>query len=285
MIQLAGMPFQQTNLWQSGSIESHIVQAMMEDRTMYAYPSMNVLSFEVELRKNIILSARALNDSDAEFEIFALTRANPQYWYVTNMGSIELKAGTSPSVAIRDIFGNSSFYGFECATAMIIIYYYAVMNVIGDHAFNRLFPNIQLYSWNFDPDLGLTTSYTNYFIPGDVVYFENPDYHPQMSQWRGENAVVLEDGRYFGYGIGITTESEMVQILNELRKANATQSAYLSNIVARPGFLHLANVAMHRPEFIRQKLRYVIIQHNEDSISLDRYIYYLNTIPSNPFSF
>ncbi|WP_158736315.1 protein-glutamine gamma-glutamyltransferase [Alteribacillus sp. YIM 98480] len=282
MIQVAGMAFQQTNLWPSGSIENSIVKALMQDSLIYSFPSMNVLSFEVELRKNIILNARALHDSNVEFEIFSMTRANPQYWFVTNIGAIELLPGARPSDAIRDIFTNSSLYGFECATAMIIIYYHAVLHVIGENLFNRLFQNIQLYSWNFDPDLGLTTRNTNNFIPGDVVYFENPDYHPQMSQWRGENAVVLDDGMYFGHGIGITTASEMVEILNDLRKPNATQSAYLSSIVARPNFFHLANIAMQRPDFVRRKWMYMIIQHNENSISLDRYIFYLYSLP-NPF--
>ena len=59
-----------------------------------------------------------------------------------------------------------------------------------------------------DSELGIKPYYTNYIIPGDVVYFNNPDFDPLTPQWRGENAVVLEDGTYFGHGIGIATAEQ-----------------------------------------------------------------------------
>ena len=61
MIQIAGMHFQQSGMWPSGSIESIIIQRMHEDPIVYSYQSIDELSFELKLRKNIIVSARAMN--------------------------------------------------------------------------------------------------------------------------------------------------------------------------------------------------------------------------------
>jgi hypothetical protein len=140
----------------SGSIESMIIQRMNEDPIVYSYQSIDELSFELKLRKNIILSARAMNQSNVQFEVFAKSRCNPQYWHLTSTGGFQLRYGVKPSDAIQDIYMNSSQYAFECATAKAIIYYHAVLILIGEYFFNQLFKNIYLYSWHVDPDLGLT---------------------------------------------------------------------------------------------------------------------------------
>ena len=61
MIQISGMPFQQSGMWPPGSIESVIIQLMHEDPVIYSYQSIGELLFELKLRKNIIASARAMN--------------------------------------------------------------------------------------------------------------------------------------------------------------------------------------------------------------------------------
>src|SRR5690606_11785293 len=96
-----------------------------------------------------------------------------------------------PSDAIRDIFANGHLYGFECATAMIIVLYKAALDSIGEAAYNRLFANTYLYHWNVDRDLGLTTLPESRFIPGDILYFDNPEVDPSMPQWQGENVVYM----------------------------------------------------------------------------------------------
>ena len=164
MIQLSGMHFQQSSMWPSGSIESVIIQRMHEDPIVYSYQSIDELSFELKLRKNIIVSARAMNQGHAQFEIFANSRCNPQYWHLTDAGGFQLRYGVTPSDAIQDIYKNSSLYAFECATAKVIIYYHAVLNSIGEHLFNQLFQNLYLYSWHFDPDLGIQSIHTESFL-------------------------------------------------------------------------------------------------------------------------
>ncbi|OAH52815.1 protein-glutamine gamma-glutamyltransferase [Domibacillus aminovorans] len=275
MIQLSGMPFQQSDMWPSGSIESIIIQQMNEDTAVYSYQSIDELSFELKLRKNIILSARAMNQSNVRFAVFAKSRCNPQYWHLTRTGGFLLLDGVTPSDAIQDIYRNSSQYAFECATAMVIIYYHAVLNLIGESLFNQLFQNIYLYSWHADPDLGLTSNYTGHFLPGDVVYFKNPDFDPQTPQWRGENAVILGDGTYFGHGVGIKTAEQIIQALNRRRKPGKKQSAYLTNVVTRPSFKHLAKLSMSQGVYSNHKYQHIVVQHSESSISFDQYVFYL----------
>ncbi|OKL36890.1 protein-glutamine gamma-glutamyltransferase [Domibacillus mangrovi] len=275
MIQLLGMPFQQSNMWPSGSIESMIIQQMNEDTIVYSYQSIDELSFELMLRKNIILSARAMNQSNMRFEVFAKSYCNPRYWHLTSSGGFLLRHDVKPSDAIYDIYMNSSQYGFECATAKVIIYYHALLNLISESLFNQLFQNIYLYGWHVDPDLGLTSNYTGHFLPGDVVYFKNPDFDPQTPQWRGENAVVLGDGTYFGHGTGIKTAEQMIHALNRRRKPETNQSAYLTNLITRPSFKHLAELSMSQQVYSIHKYQDAVVQHNESSISFDRYVSYL----------
>ncbi|WP_044795583.1 protein-glutamine gamma-glutamyltransferase [Bacillus cereus] len=281
MIQLLRMPFRQKDMCPSSIIKNITMKRLDEDLIIYSHRTIDELSFELKLREKIILSARAMNQSNVQFATFAKSRCNPQYWYLMNTGGFLLRDDVKPSDAIQDIYMNSSQYAFECATAKVIIYYHAILHLVGEYFFNQLFPHIYLYSWHFNPNLGLKTIYTNHFSPGDVVYFSNPDFHPQTPWWIGENAVVLEDGRYFGHGLGIKTAEQMIHALNQKRKPSTTQSAYLTNLVTRPDFIHLAKISMLQRNYVIHKYQHLVINHNESSISFDRYSFFLNTIYNN----
>ncbi|MFC4022388.1 protein-glutamine gamma-glutamyltransferase [Oceanobacillus longus] len=275
MIQVSGIAFQQSNIWPPGSMERVIIQRMNQDPIVYSYSSIEELGFELTLRKNIIASARAMNNGQAQFEVFRTSYCNSEYWRLTSAGGFHLKDGVLPSVAIQDIFTNSSLYGFECAVAKVIIFYHAVLNSIDKDLFNQLFQNLYLYSWHFDPDLGIHTVNNNHYLPGDVVYFNNPDVNPDTSWWRGENAVDLGDGTFFGHGLGIRNAEQMIQALNEMRKPGSNRSAYLSNVIARPSFKNLANLSMYSRSLTSYKIQHTAIHHQESSISCDQYLFYL----------
>nr|WP_295969804.1 protein-glutamine gamma-glutamyltransferase [uncultured Bacillus sp.] len=286
MIQLSGVPFQHYDMWPEGSLEKKIVKEMVEDSSIYNIASIDELRFELQLRKNIISSAKEMNNSNMAFEIFATSRCNPAYWNLTETGGFRLRNDVLPSDAIQDIYNNSSLYGFECATAIIIIFYHAVLKTIGKALFNQYFQNLYLYSWHFDPDLGVQSIRTSQFLPGDVVYFSNPDVNPSTPWWRGENTVLLEDGNFFGHGIGIMTSNEIIQHLNKMRKPDSTTSAFLLNSAARPSFHHLYQLSArtHRylsihsdlHAFVAKKIPHLTIHHNKNSISFERYLRYLH---------
>ena len=275
MIKLLGRPFTLISSVPTDNIERIIIQKMHESPIDYAYSSIYELAFELKLRKNIIMSARAMNQSQADFEIFANARCNPRYWNLTKVGGFQLRSDVLPSDAIQDINKNGSLYAFECATAKVIIYYQAVLNSLGEDLFNQFFKNLYLYSWHFDSDLGIKSFPAQHFLPGDVVYFNNPDVNPETSWWRGENTVVLEDDSYFGHGMGIMTRDKIIQALNKRRIPNSKQSAYLMDQVTRPNFTHLASLAMFPQRFAVSKIQPIVIHHNESSISSNRYMNYL----------
>lgn len=278
MIQLAGMPLQQSGMLHLDQTENDIFQRMQEDPIVYSYASMEELQFELKLRKNIIRSSRLMNQGESQFVRLINSRCNEKYWRLTNAGGFLLREGVKPSDAIRDIYENSALYAFECATAILIIYYHAVLNAMNEQVFNQFFQNLYLYSWHADSDLGIHTINTSYVLPGDVVYFNNPDFNPETPWWRGENAVVFEDGTYFGHGIGMENAEDMIQMLNNNRSPGSNQPAYLDSLVTRPAFHHLAKYVMS-PQWVRTyKMQSILFHHNKTSISFDRYLYYLTNL-------
>ncbi|WP_129691682.1 protein-glutamine gamma-glutamyltransferase [Gottfriedia acidiceleris] len=274
MNHLTGMPIQQSDTEASDSVIRMKIQQMNEDPAVHAYRSID--EFENMLRNNIILSARAMFQSRVTFAVFAKSRCNPMYWQLMRTGGFLLRQGVKPSDAINDIYFNSPFYAFECATAMVIIYYHAVLNLIGENLFNQIFRNIYLYGWHTDSDLGVNAQYSNRFFPGDIVYFNNPEFNPLTPEWRGENAVVLGDGTYFGHGLGIMTAEQMIYTLNKMRWPGAYRSAYLTNSVTRPNFKHLAELSNWQRDHSINKYKNIVIHHNESSISFDYYMFLLN---------
>ncbi|MED4462230.1 protein-glutamine gamma-glutamyltransferase [Metabacillus fastidiosus] len=274
MIQVSGMPFQPSSL-NVGSIEKVIIKRMSDTPVLYSYPSIHKLLFELNLRKNIIESSKAMNNSQAKFTIFQYAKCNDTYWKLTKAGGFLLKSKVSPSAAILDIYQNSSQYAFECATACIIVFYHAVLKSIGKSLFNSLFRNIYLYSWHADPDLGIYTYYANQFLPGDAVYFKNPDFNRKISWYRGVNAVAVSDGKFFGHGAGIKTAKEMIEFLNKQRRPGSNQSAYLTRLVTHPSFQHLSQLSTFQRDYTAYKKQHIISHHNKSSISFLHYLTYL----------
>lgn len=204
----------------------------------YQFP--RELLFELLLRENIIKAARKLSKSGAEFSIFGTSKFNPVYWTKTMRG-YALNRNVESDDAIEDIFNNGKEYSFECSTAIVILYYYAVLQSINRNAFLHLFPNLLVWDWSYDDDLRIITREGNEFIPGDVVYFNNPDYaHPA---WIGANTVLLENDEYFGHGLEIGTKKEIIKQLDTLRTENATRSAYLLSQYSRLDFNYLGQFA------------------------------------------
>jgi protein-glutamine gamma-glutamyltransferase len=274
MLQIAGKTFQKTDLWKTDSIEHVIVKRMQEAKIVYSYQTLEELLFELKLRKNIINSSIEMSKSKAKFNILTNSRGNPQYWQMSNPGGFQLRRGVSPSDAVRDIFINSSLYTFECATAIIMIYYYALLKMIGATKFNAIIQNPYLYSWHLDSDYKIYTFHGNHLLPGDVVYFNNPDVNPKTFWWRGQNSVDLGDGTYFGHGFGIRTHDEMIELLNEKRKPGSKTSAYLTSLITRPSFKDLARLSWYSRANETYKPQHMVIHHNQCSISYAQYLSY-----------
>lgn len=244
MIKISGGEFtlkSVENIYTSNNLNKKIIDTLNGSSNVYNYISLEKLKFEIDLRRNIVLVSRELYKSDVEFKVFRKTTCNKDYWERTKNGGFLLKKGVEPSRAIKDIFINSSKYGTECATAMMIVYYKAILNVFKDKLFNKLYPVIFLMDW-INEDDNLPINYyesSKDFLPGDCRYFENPDVDPLTPEWQGENVIDLGDGNYFGHGIGVQNGKGIISKLNSHRKKGAIKSAYLLNTVKYPDFNYL----------------------------------------------
>lgn len=213
----------------------------------YYYDSLDALRFELRMREAIVDASLALDKSAAGFETFRKSRCNPAYWIRTSEGGFRLRDNVRPSDAIRDIYTNGQLYGFECATAIIIILYKGVLETIGSDSFNRLFGGLYLFAWQHDSDLRLITEYSKKeSYPGDVQYFKNPDVNPKVMEWQGENVIRLPGELFFGHGIGVGNADKIIGRLNRHRKPGSSVSAYLLDESTYPNFFYLKQAAEGR---------------------------------------
>lgn len=209
---------------------------------IYKYDSFDQLKFELNLRRNIVDAAIELSKSKFSFRTFRKSMCNEDYWKRTNEGGFLLMTGIKPSDAVRDIYINSYKYGTECATAIVIVYYKALVEMLPENMFNELFRGIYLMNWEYlDSDLGIRHYHgVPDVLPGDCLYFKNPEVNPLTPEWQGENAIDLGNGLYYGHGIGIRRAEGIIEVLNRKRKSDAKESAYLLDSVTRPDFKSLA---------------------------------------------
>lgn len=227
------------------SVEHAVLSAMREGAGTYAYDTLPQLQFELLLRREIVQAATRLHRSGIGFAVFNSSRCNPAYWDRSANGGFQLKGGVSPAKAIADIFADGAEYATECATAMMIVYYGALLAVFGEARFDKIFRDIYLMNWHIaDPRLKAagTPKAAEQLLLGDRGYFANPDVDPQTPWWQGENVIVMPGGKYYGHGVGFVTAAQIIRALNGNRKADASQSAYLMESAGRPDFRRLAEL-------------------------------------------
>lgn len=224
-------------------VERKIIHILSSSSSVYRYNSTGQLKFEINLRKSIINASIQLNRSRFSFEIFRKSRCNPRFWDRTEEGGFALKEGVMPSDGINDIYINGSKYATECATAIVIVFCKAVVDIYPRELSNEILSGLYLMNWqHLDPDLGIEY-YRNPedFLPGDCRYFKNPDVNPETPEWQGENAIDLGNGTFYGHGIGIRTADGIIEALNRHREEGSETSAYLLEAATRPDFKHLAD--------------------------------------------
>lgn len=226
------------------SISKKILNILSESSESYEYSSLNDLRFELAMRKNIIAAAREFDRSAIKFKTFKESTCNKDYWERTEEGGFLLKENVTPSEGIRDFFINARKYGTECSTAIIIIYYIALLNIYPEELFNAIFKNIHLMNWHYiDSDLDVYSEKKNTdFLPGDCRYFKNPDFDEKETEWQGENAIDLGNETYFGHGIGISKKEGIIKSLNKHRNRDSNTSAFLTSHVTLPNFKRLSHI-------------------------------------------
>jgi protein-glutamine gamma-glutamyltransferase len=168
------------------SRQKQIGKKLENSRESFYYTSPHQFLFEAIMRSNIVAAAEAMRDSGAGFATFVTARCNPQYWRRTAYGGFLLRPDVRPSDAITDIFINGKRYGFECTTAIMIMFYKAVLETIGTRMFDQLFNGLLLYSTEHDEDLQIIAVPSGDSLPGDVRYIKSAAPSKYASMARGE---------------------------------------------------------------------------------------------------
>ena len=244
MIKYAGIEINPQSLlsqYPRGSAEIEIIEKLSKSSKVYDYSSEDELIFEIGLRRNIINASLALYRGRLGFRTFHESKCNEAFWERLENGGFVLKKDIKPSDAINDIFNNTRKYATECATAIVMIYYKAVLEAYSEALFNKAFLEITLMNWQqLDEILGVATyRKLSDYIPGDCRYFRNPDVNPLTPEWQGENAIDLGNGSYYGHGIGVGNQDRIIAALNANRIEDAQASAYLMDTATRPDFIGL----------------------------------------------
>lgn len=231
--------------FEPNALRKSIFAIMLASETAYRYDDAGQLLFELRLRDALVTAARALARSGMAFRVFRESTANPNFWQRTGEGGFRLRDGVRPSDAVRDIYARGSLYGTECATAMVIVYYGAMLHVLTEDVYNRVYAGIYLMDWMYlDRDLFLKQyNRADDALPGDARYFANPDVNPLTPEWQGENVFDLGGGMYYGHGMGVTRADRIIRALNGARREGATRPAYLMDMVKRQDYKRLARLA------------------------------------------
>ena len=179
--------------------------------------------------------------------------ANLNFWNNRNKeGDWTLVPGVRPSDAIKDIYVNGWMYTFDCATAIVVVLYRAILDLIGPEAFDAAVPDLTIGAYRFEEKLKAAFPWWQRYVaqspyeeatperranllPGDVTYFTNWDVSESGKEqgWSGENVIYLGNGRFYGHPRGLFTEEDIVKDLNIFRFKGSTRDASLSAKQAR----------------------------------------------------
>jgi hypothetical protein len=147
--------------------------------------------------------------------------------------------GVKPSRAMQDLFKHGDKYTFECATAITIVHYKAMLDLLGPEDFDRICSDLKIGAWvNEDHlqkfrqttgsrDFEASKERRDSLHVGEWGYYKNWDVSEAgfAAGWQGENVIYLGDGKFFGHPFGITTEEQVLSSLNGQRKEGSTKSA------------------------------------------------------------
>lgn len=204
-----------------------------------------ILADKAAVGAAMVGACEAMDRAGHAFELIKNHRCNAAYWTLeSGSGVFKRKEGVSPSDALEDIFKNPSQYGFECATALVIVYYKAMYDLVGRADFDRLCKDVKIGPWAYEGDLSrLMVTEGNgsreasperraTLRAGEYGYFMNWDVSAKGRDegWQGENVIFLGGQRFYGHPFGIATEREIVSHLNEWRKPSARRSASLLDL-------------------------------------------------------
>lgn len=166
-----------------------------------------------------------------EFKLMSETYYDTEI-FRPNGKTLMLQKGVTASQAMDHVFSNPEKYGFECAYAIKLVQYRGIQKALGSRLFDDWYKDMQLGQLDMGDSKRLRSakeSAQDGLRIGDHAYFSNPcvSEEARAGGWNGENVIVLGEGTFFGHPFGITTEGEIVEHLNSVRKPGCTHPAFL----------------------------------------------------------
>jgi protein-glutamine gamma-glutamyltransferase len=199
------------------------------------YTSEQRLRDYIKLAQEMVKAAEKVNELGIGFN--GRVRAEfteSDNFEVRGAAGIQVKNGKKPSDGIDEIFAKPKKATFDCSSATMLIAHKAMKEVYGAAQYDTKIKRLEIDGFEVDPDLRARYGHDKVPIrPGDRVLFYNPDAAQQA--WERENTIYLGGGKYFAHGLvdpknrngaKIYTEAKLIELLNGLRRDNATQSAY-----------------------------------------------------------
>lgn len=135
------------------------------------------------------------------------------------------------STAIETIFEDKDeSYYLECNTATVAMHYKALLDTIGQPAFDAAFSEVVIVpewlkvkkgkedapSLELIPETEKAVKSLEDLVPGDWVYFLNYEDYPKMhpkGAFTGENALYIGNGKFRGFGVDEMSFDQMVAYL------------------------------------------------------------------------
>jgi protein-glutamine gamma-glutamyltransferase len=122
---------------------------------------------------------------------------------------------------------------------MMVIYHKAILDHIGDAAFDKLFSEprmLAFFRWEVEDsdfkDVKRLTHKPMPLVPGSHYYYKNPDASDENSAFGGENVIYLGEGKFYAHGcVGddgtyIIDEQDLMRTLSALRRPGADKAPY-----------------------------------------------------------
>lgn len=199
------------------------------------------LSNEVKIATAMADASYNLDSAGVSFQLIKNHKANPDFWTIGHRGTLVLKPGVSPSDALKDVLENPGKYGYECATGLVMVYYQAMLDVLGPKDFDAIAKDLRIGPWDMENDLdralishrpnagkGTETDLGEYKLtPGHYYYFRNWDVtdDARARGWQGENVIYLGGGQFYGHGIGLGSADIFVsKLASEMKEGGKTPS-------------------------------------------------------------
>lgn len=133
------------------------------------------------------------------FAGFEQTTFSERYWEPNGENAtFELKEGVSPSEAVQDIFANPGNYQFECATAIVITQYKAMLDSLGPQTFDQICGDLKIGPWKNEGHLEdarlhlgdsggrASPQFAAGLKPGDYTYFKNWAFRRKVAPQAGK---------------------------------------------------------------------------------------------------